>query len=340
MLSAVERAVSVGLVHVDPKSLPIVRVRSGAGYRYVLEGSATPCPQAVRRRLKAIVVPPAWTEVRLARNPMAHIQAVGRDAEGRLQYIYHPLWSETGAVVKRQRLRALGEGLPDLRDFIEAQLRRRSIDEDFALATALALLDRLGLRVGYPEYSREDGGRGATTLTRNDVFIRDGMIRLRFHGKGGKRIQRMFEDPPLARALAQLKAEPGELLFRWRGDDKSDCKLDADHVNAALRRHLGEASSAKDFRTFRASAIAAGHVRAVKGLSQKEREKMLRESIRIASEYLANTPAVARASYVHPAVQELYSEPDFDPAPLFNGPPRKGLTRDETALLRILDRNE
>jgi DNA topoisomerase-1 len=336
MLSAAERARSAGLVHVDPARLPILRRKRGAGFCYLNDGTLTPCADTVRRRLRALVVPPAWTDVRLARNPLAHIQAVGRDAEGRLQYIYHPTWSATGASVKLGRLRALGEGLPDLRAWIEAQLRRRSIDEDFAMASAIALLDRLGLRVGYPEYSREDGGRGATTLTRKDVFVSGGEIRLRFFGKGGKRIERRLEDAPLARALAQLKAEPGDMLFGWRegGEQRS---LNADKVNAVLRSRFGETSSARDFRTFRASAIVAGHMRDLKGMSATARQKLLREAIRGASDYLANTPTVARGSYVHPVVQALYGEDGYDPAPLFAGSIRRGLTREETALLRVLD---
>ncbi len=132
------------------------------------------------------------------------------------------------------------------------------MDEDFALSCALALLDRAGLRVGYPEYSREDGGRGATTLTRKDVVVKDGVVRLRFFGKGGKRIQRIVEDAPLARALGLLKAQPGEMLFRWKNKEGEERCLAADDVNAALRQRFSDTTSAMDFRTFRASSIVAG----------------------------------------------------------------------------------
>jgi DNA topoisomerase-1 len=275
--------------------------------------------------------------VKLARDPRSHIQAIGRDEAGRLQYKYHERWTEAGHEVKRERLVNLGEKLGTVREAIEAQLRRQTMDEDFALSCALALLDRVGLRVGYPEYSREDGGRGATTLTRKDVAIKDGVVRLRFFGKGGKRIQRIVEDKALARALALLKAQPGEMLFHWKDKNEDDCCLTADGVNAALRERFSETTSAKDFRTFRASSIVAGALQEAGRDAKTPRLAALRLAIQEASQFLANTPTVCKASYVHPDVQEAFEDDDFDVTSLFSGQPRTGLTRGETALLRLLE---
>jgi DNA topoisomerase-1 len=338
MLSAPERAKSVGLHYSDPEDLPLRRRKSGAGFSYVDHRLRAVRDAKVKARLAKLAVPPAWEEVRLARDPLSHIQAVGRDAAGRLQYRYHERWSDTGEAVKLERLLALGRGLAGMRREVERQLRRSTVDQAFATAVALALLDRLGLRVGYPEYSREDGGRGATTLTRRDVAVKDGRIRLRFDGKGGKRIQRVLEDAPLARAVALLRAAPGEMLFRWKDAEGADRCLTADDVNTALRSRFGETSSARDFRTFRASAITAGMMRGAGELTGGQRERLLREAVRFSAEFLANTPTVARKSYVHPAVQARMLDEAFDPAPLFAGPPRNGLNRDETALLRLLAR--
>jgi DNA topoisomerase-1 len=338
MLSAAERADSAGLHYVAPDALPLRRVRKGRGFCYLDQRSKAVNDDKLRTRLQKLAVPPAWEDVRLARDPKSHIQAVGRDHMGRLQYRYHDLWTETGNDVKRERLEQLGNALGELRAWIEAQLRRHTIDEDFALACALALLDRAGLRIGYPEYSREDGGRGATTLTRKDVYVREGVARLRFFGKGGKRIQRFLDDAPLARALALLKSQPGEMLFRWRGKDGEECCLTADAVNAALRQRCGEATSAKDFRTFRASSIVAGALQDLPRDDEAARSAALKQSINASASFLANTPTVARSSYVHPLVQEAFTDATFDPVPLFTGPQRAGLTRDETALLRLLKR--
>lgn len=338
MHSAAERADSVGLKHVKPDTLPLRRKRKGKGFAYVDQHSKSVSDEKVRARLQKLAVPPAWEEVKLASDPKSHIQAIGRDEAGRLQYKYHQKWTETGDTVKLERLEQLGEKLGEVREWIEGQLRRQTVDEDFALACAIALLDRMGLRVGYPEYSREDGGRGATTLTRKDVYVKEGVVRLRFFGKGGKRIQRCLEDAPLARALALLKSQPGDMLFRWTSKDGEDCCLSADNVNAALRQRFADTTSARDFRTFRASSIVAGALQEVVKEDMGKRSAALRQSIKESASFLANTPTVARASYVHPLVQDAFMDEAFDPAPLFTGPQRAGLTRGETALLRLLKR--
>jgi DNA topoisomerase-1 len=338
MLSAAERAASAGLHYVEPDSLPLRRVRKGKGFAF-LDGRSKPLKDdAITARLRKLAVPPAWEDVRLARDPRSHIQAVGRDEAGRLQYKYHARWTEAGHDLKRERLVKFGEKLGALREDIEAQLRRQTVDADFALHCALALLDRAGLRIGYPEYSREDGGRGATTLTRKDVVLKDDRVRLRFFGKGGKRIQRVIEDKALARALGLLKDQPGEMLFRWKDKDGEGVCLTADTVNEALREKISETTSAKDFRTFRASAIVAGALQEVGKDEGRPPLALLRQSIREASEFLANTATVCKASYVHPLVQDAFAEDKLDPAPLFAGSPRSGLSRGETALMRLLER--
>jgi DNA topoisomerase-1 len=335
MLSAAERADSVGLHYAEPDALPLRRVRKGKGFAYV-DRHAKPVSSKVKERLQKLATPPAWEDVKFARDPKSHIQAVGRDEAGRLQYKYHEKWTETGHDVKRERLAQLGETLGQVREEIEKQLRRQKVDEDFALACALALLDRAGLRIGYPEYSRDDGGRGATTLTRKDIALKDGTVRLRFYGKGGKRIQRIVDDPPLARALELLKAQPGEMLFRWTDKDGKEHCLSADGVNAALRQRFAETTSAKDFRTFRASSIVAAALQDLAKADVKTRRDRLKHSIKESARFLANTPTVCKASYVHPDIQDAFGDEAFDPMPLFTGPPRAGLTRGETALLRLL----
>ena len=338
MLSAAERADSAGLHYIDPEKLPLRRVRKGKGkgFSFVDGQSKVISDAGLKKRLAKLAVPPAWEDVKLARDPKSHIQAVGRDEAGRLQYKYHERWTETSHELKRERLVNFGDKLGAVREEIERQLRRQTVDEDFALSCALALLDRAGLRIGYPEYSREDGGRGATTLTRKDVAIKDGVVRLRFFGKGGKRIQRTIEDKALARALTLLKAQPGDMLFRWKDRNGDDSCLTADRVNVALRERFSETTSAKDFRTFRASSIVAGALQVARKDEKAPPLAVLRHAIREASDFLANTPTVCKASYVHPDVQDAFADDGFDATPLFSGQPRSGLTRGETALMRLL----
>ena len=337
MLSAAELADSAGLHYIaEPDTLPLRRVRKGTGFAYVDRHARAVRDDKTKARIVKLAVPPAWEDVKLARDPGSHIQAVGRDEAGRLQYKYHEKWTETGHEMKCERLAHLGDKLGEARAEIEGQLRRRAVDEDFALSCALALLDRAGLRVGYPEYSREDGGRGATTLACKDVMLKDGKVRLRFFGKGGKRIERILEDAALARALGLLKAQPGEMLFRWQNKEGDERCLTADDVNVALRQRFAETTSAKDFRTFRASSIVAGAMQSVGKDDKKVRATALKQSITESARFLANTPTVCRATYVHPDVQEAFMDERFDPTSLFTGPPRAGLTRGEAALLRLL----
>ena len=328
------RAHEAGLRYATPDELPLTRRRSGKGFVY-LNGGGTPVRDPnLRQRLKRLAVPPAWTEVRLAKDPLAHIQAVGRDAEGRRQYRYHELWTESGAAVKAARLSALGGALCNVRDTAAAQLRRRTVDRDFAMGCAIALLDRAGLRVGYAEYCRETGGRGAMTLQRRHVKIADGAVTLSFFGKSGKRILRTLHDPELANALARLREAGGADLFSW--GKAADEMLTADDVNAWLHAHVNDGASARDFRTFRGSAIAAGALQE----ADSNPARALRAAIRRAAEFLANTEAVCRSSYVHPLVQSAFQDEALDRAGLFNGPTRNGLDRGETALMRLMERAE
>lgn len=329
--AAATRAREAGLRYVAPDDLPITRQRRGRGFSYLNGGGAPVRDPALRDRLTRLAVPPAWTEVRLARDPLAHIQAVGRDAEGRRQYRYHDLWTESGAIVKLARLAALGGALREVREATAAQLRRRTVDRDFAMGCAIALLDRAGLRVGYAEYCREAGGRGAMTLQRRHVRIDNGSVTLSFFGKSGKRILRRLDDPELATALGRLRDTGGANLFSW--GKAPDAMLSADDVNAWLRQTVGEGTSARDFRTFRGSAIAAGTLG-----SGETGKRALRAAIREAAAFLANTEAVCRSSYVHPIVQSAFLDESLDRAPLLAKPSRAGLDQAETTLLRLIER--
>lgn len=330
-ISAEDRARRFGLRYTMPDDLPLNRRRRGRGYQYLDAGGAPVESDAVKSRLKELRVPPAWTEVKLASDPLSHIQAVGRDAKGRLQYVYHDLWSQSADLEKAMRLKMLGGALGGLRESVEAQLRRRTVDRDFAMACAIALLDRAALRVGYEEYCRDTGGRGAMTLQRRHVRISDGAVRLSFYGKSSKRIQRTLDDPPLASALSRLREARGPNLFCWAKDGES-C-LNAEDVNDYLHREAGDAVSAKDFRTFRASALVLDAMEE----EAPPTDKALRGAIKTAAEFLANTPAVCRSNYVHPLVQTACQDGLPTRKDLFTGPVREGLTRPETALMRLLD---
>ncbi len=191
------------LRRVGRRALTIGRQKRGTGFTYIDEGRAT-LGTLGRRRIEALAIPPAWTEVRIAADPRAHLQAVGRDEAGRWQYRYHPDWTAIRNRRKLERLARFAEALPKIRTQVRACLRRRTPDADFAAAAAIAVIDHCALRAGHEEYERRSGGRGCATLRKTNV-VRDGKrLVLSFRGKGGKKIEKEVTDRTLLTALSGL----------------------------------------------------------------------------------------------------------------------------------------
>lgn len=331
------RAGRLGLRHVDAGTLPLRRIRRGRGFSYV---DANGKPVRTRRtlaRIRALVIPPAWEEVCIAADPDAHIQAVGRDAEGRLQYRYHDRWTTLRDDLKAERLLRFGRALPRIRARLEADLRRRVGDRRYAAAAAGRLIDRTLLRSGHGTADPEAGGRGATTLLKRDVRVNGGSLQLAFIGKSGKKVRKTLRDPVLLRRIRKLKSIGKRRLFAFHDERGRCCYLSARELNAYLREAAETDVTAKDFRTFAASAEAlAALAQADPPDSRTGRRRLVATVMRQASDRLANTPAVARSSYVHPLVVEAFEAGALDGA-LLRGPPRSGLNREETALLRFLE---
>ncbi|MYZ47778.1 DNA topoisomerase IB [Propylenella binzhouense] len=331
------RAEELGLHYVEVGELCIRRRRRGRGFSYVDADGRPVRDPVVLARIRALVLPPAWTEVCIAEDPFAHIQAIGRDAEGRHQYRYHEEWTTLRNRVKAERLVRFGRALPRIRDRLERDLRRRTPDRIYAAAVAGRLVDRALLRSGHNKNGIEDGGRGATTLLKSDVKLNGTKVHLAFTGKSGKRIDKTVRDPILLDRLRRLKAIGRKRLFAFKDEHGRCCYLSARDLNTYLREAGHSDVTAKDFRTFAASAQAIAELaRAERPESERARRRIVAAVMRSVSERLANTPAVARASYVHPLVVEAYEAGAIGPE-LMKGPLRRGLTREETALMRFLE---
>jgi DNA topoisomerase-1 len=323
------------LVLAEPDRLPILRRRRGRGFTFVYE-DGRPLPPAVRARVAAVVVPPAWTAVRLADDPRSHILGVGRDALGRIQYCYHPDWTEVRDEVKAQRLLRFGRALPRIRAAVARDLKRRDPDLRSAAAAGARLIDRGLLRPGHEEYA-EDGGRGAASLLKSDVKLNGRRVMLHFRGKSGKDIELAVDDVALLHRLERLQRLRSRRLLAYRDGKGRRRRLSARALNAYVRRVAGGQVSAKDFRTFGASAIAlAALAEAEWPRSEAARRRLVAGVMRQVSEQLKNTPAVARSSYVHPLIVEAFEAGDLD-AQLLRGPYRGGLSAAETALMRFLE---
>jgi DNA topoisomerase-1 len=329
------RAKRHGLKYVEADSLCITRRRTGRGFLYLnARGSVIRNPKTLSR-IGALVIPPAWTDVRIAEDPQAHIQAIGKDAEGRLQYRYHDKWTAVRDRVKAERLLRFGKALPKIRARIERDLARRKTDRRYAAAVAGRLIDRALLRSGYT--GSDESGRGATTLLNSDVKLNGTKVFLNFTGKSGKTIRRTIRDPILLTRLRNLKQRGRKHLFAFRDDDHRLCKLTASDLNAYLQEAAGRRVTAKDFRTFAATAQAlAALCNSEPPETQSGRKRLVASVMKETAETLANTPAVARSSYVHPLVVEAFADERLSRS-ILQGPTRDRLDQAETALMRFLE---
>ena len=261
----------------------------------------------LRRRFAALAIPPAWRDVWICRSARGHLQATGRDEAGRRQYIYHPDWREERQREKHARILRFAEGLPALRQVVDAQLRRRTIDRDRALAAAVELLDRTHIRVGGERYAERNGSYGLATLRSRHVEVAGGTVRLRFRGKGGSEHDLAVHSAALARAVAQMDALPGREILSYVDEDGEAVDVRAADINDWIKEHMGEEFSAKDFRTWAgtvAAAVALDGVGPLEGSA--ERRRAVARVCRVAAELLGNTPAVCRASYIDPRVIDHY----------------------------------
>ncbi|WP_308917392.1 DNA topoisomerase IB [Jannaschia sp. LMIT008] len=304
----------------------ITRRRAGRGWSYRAPDGTTIDDIAERRRIEALAVPPAYADVWISPERRGHLQATGVDDRSRKQYRYHPDWSAWRDAKKYDALPAFGEALPRIRRRIHAALGGEAGERDFAIAAVLRLIDRTSLRVGSEDYRRENGTEGATTLRNRNLRLDRDRLRLDVRAKGGKRVRRQVSDRTLARALHALADLPGAPVFTWRDGDEAHA-VQADHVNDWLRDAAGLAgATAKTFRTWNGSVAALDAARrAGAGVTIK----VMAEA---AADRLHNTPAIARGSYIHPAVIALAEEWRDVAAP--DGP--DGLRLGERALLALI----
>ncbi|MEO0861186.1 MAG: DNA topoisomerase IB [Pseudomonadota bacterium] len=290
---SVEICSTLGLRHYPDTNPGIRRLRRGRGFSYVApEGEPILCQQE-RARLTALGVPPAYSDVWMSPFPDGFILATGRDAAARKQYRYHPDWTAYQAAQKFARLPQLARGLPRLRRWIGARLAEDRTEEDHALATALALMDRLSLRVGCPNYTRDNGSYGATTLRRAHLITGEGPARLRFRAKGGARVEKPVTGARLLVQLERGAAARSGPLVQWRDASGRARRVTAPKVAARMSDLVGADVSPKDLRTW--NGTHAAFVAAVEGTAPT-----VKSITTAAAHRLHNTAAIARKSYVHP----------------------------------------
>jgi len=294
---------------ITPAQLKITRKRAGEGFAFYSAIGTHIKGKKILYRLNALAVPPAYEDVHYAADPRAHIQAIGRDAAGRLQYRYHPDWEKVREARKSAHLHDLIQVLPKIRRSIAQHLSGEEPTKEFALAAVIELVGTAFIRAGSEEYAKEHGTRGAATLLKSNVKAENGKLVLRFRAKGSKLVEKEIESPRLCAVAEMLRALPGKRLFQYRDEAGEVHTVRARDVNVFLREIADCNISLKDFRTLCASAaVLETLARAVPAGAVRTRKKQVLEAVRSAAEELKNTPTICRKSYVHDAVVTAFED--------------------------------
>ncbi|MBN8887430.1 MAG: DNA topoisomerase IB [Rudaea sp.] len=266
---------------------------------------------AVLRRIRKLAIPPAYVDVWICRKDSGHLQATGRDAKGRKQYRYHADWRKVRDAAKFDRLAAFSQGLPKLRRQIAADLLRPGLCRDKVIAAVVLLLQHSLIRIGNEQYTRSNGSYGLTTLRNRHVEIFGRKIEFKFRGKSGRFHTVRLADPRLARIMRRCQELPGQYLFQYRNDEGGVERIDSNDVNAYLHASLGEMFSAKDFRTWAATVLAAQYLAGQADAAPADRARRMGEAVEYVAKRLGNTAAICRKSYIHPGILLAYEKGDL-----------------------------
>jgi len=330
----VESARQAGLRYVSETGPGIRRRRAGRGFVYI-QGGRRVGDVDTRARIRALAIPPAWTDVWICPVANGHMQAVGRDARGRKQYRYHPRWREVRDETKYARMLAFARALPSIRVRVGADLGRRGLPREKVLATIVRLLETTRVRVGNEEYARANKSFGLTTLRDRHVDVAGPQVRFQFRGKGGKEHAVGVRDPRVARIIRNLQDLPGQELFQYIDEAGKRQAISSDDVNAYLREITGRDITAKDFRTWGGTMLAAVELRAMgQAASRREADRNVLRAIDAVAERLGNTRAVCRKYYVHPELLRAYLMGVTVPLPEVPGSRRDRRRQREAALRR------
>jgi DNA topoisomerase-1 len=292
-----------GLRYVSDQNPGLTRRKARGGFAYFSADGTRIRDAKVLRRIRSLAIPPAYTDVWICPLPNGHIQATGRDARGRKQYRYHPKWREVRDEAKYERTLAFAQALPAIRARVDADLRRPGLSREKVLATVVRLLESTLIRVGNEEYARENGSFGLTTMRDQHVETEGSKIRFEFKGKSGKKHAVEIRDRRLAKIVAACQAIPGQELFQYLDEDGERHGVASDDVNSYLRDLTGQDFTAKDFRTWAGTVLAALALQAFEAIDSKAAAKrQVTEAIEKVAARLGNTKAVCRKCYIHPEI--------------------------------------
>lgn len=305
-LDPVESAKAANCRYVDDKGPGIKRQKAGKGFKYIGPDGKIVRDEPTIRRIKSLVIPPAWTDVWICPSPDGHIQATGRDARGRKQYRYHPRFREVREETKYERMLSFAEALPRIRAKVDEDLSLPGLPRDKVLATVVRLLEITLIRVGNEEYARQNDSFGLTTMRSKHVDVAGSTVKFRFRGKSGKDHAVAIHDRRVARIVARCNDLPGEVLFQYEDEDGTLHSVESADVNDYIRRIAGAEFTAKDFRTWAGTVLAAQALRELAAESEMPTKKSIVQAVKDVSARLGNTPSVCRKCYVHPQIFDAY----------------------------------
>ena len=293
----------------SPDDLTLRRQKRGKGWSYHYADGRTISDRKILKRVSSLAMPPAYEDVRYASDAKAHLQAIGRDAAGRLQYRYHADWEKVRETNKARRLSHLVGVLPSVRRAVARHLSGGTASREFVLAAVIELVARSAIRPGNESYAKLNGTRGATTLLKSNVIVEGDTITLKFTGKGSKKIHKEVNAARLAQAIGVLLELPGKRLFQYRDDAGGMHSVSSAQVNIFLREIAGVKTSLKDFRTLLASAAVLESLSRISpAKSERGRKRQVLDAVRLAASELHNTPTICRKSYVHETVVTAFEE--------------------------------
>ncbi|MCJ2015423.1 DNA topoisomerase IB [Methylobacterium sp. J-076] len=304
-----DAAEEAGLSYVDDRRPGLTRRRSGTGFSYRDAKGAPIRDQGTLERIKKLAIPPAYTDVWICPRRNGHIQATGRDAKGRKQYRYHPDFRQAREANKFSRIMSFADALPGIRRRAEADMRRKGLPRDKVLATVVALLENTLIRVGNNDYARTNRSYGLTTLRDPHVKVAGAEMTFQFRGKSGKDWNISLKDRRIARIVKACQDLPGQELFQYIDEDGVQRDVTSSDVNAYLREITGEDFTAKDFRTWAGTVLAALALKAFETFdSEAGAKRNVRTAIEHVAQRLGNTPTICRKCYIHPEVLDCYLE--------------------------------
>ena len=310
---SVEAAGQAGLRYVSDDQPGYSRKLKGEDFEYFdTEGKPIDDEQRLLR-IKRLAIPPSWKDVWICPSPNGHIQATGRDARGRKQYRYHDRWREVRDENKFDRMIGFGKALSKIRRRVRKDMALPGLPRNKVLATVVQLLERTFIRVGNEEYARENKSFGLTTMQNRHVNVKGSKLRFRFMGKSGRQREVDMTDRRIAQIIAKLQDLPGQDLFQYVDDQSVVHNVTSQDVNDYLRKISGGDFTAKDFRTWGGTVLAAIALNSVGMFETKRQAKAnVKSAIGAVAKLLGNTPSICRKCYIHPAVLESYLNRDFD----------------------------